>query len=72
VPVSKGGLVTPDPVHQLIAREHVPRVGREEPEKVELLRRQLERCVGLAYLARRPVYLQVAEREPSVGDHRRA
>src|SRR4029453_15049970 len=35
-------LVPPDARHQLVPREHTPRMAREEPEEIELLRREPE------------------------------
>ena len=47
------GLVAPDAVHQLVAREHLPRMRREEEEEVELLRGQAQRLAVDRDLARR-------------------
>src|SRR5581483_460061 len=46
------GRVTPDALHQLLAREDAVRVRGEEPQQLELLRRQAERLAVAPRLAR--------------------
>ena len=58
------GLVAPDPAHQLVAGEDLARMAGEEPEQVELLRRQPQLLAVAAHLARARVELEPGEREP--------
>ena len=60
--------VAPDARHQLVAREDAPRVAREEPEEVELLRRQPHLAARLPHVARPALELDVAEAELLVVD----
>ena len=52
--------VAPDPLEQLVAREHEPAVIQQLPEQVELLRRELDLVVADANLATPCVDVQVA------------
>ena len=55
--------VSPDAIHELVAREHLSRVAGEEPEQVELLRGQLQLTAALADLARPLVDGEVVDGE---------
>src|SRR5262249_52427937 len=46
----QSALVSPYPVHQLVAREHLPGVGGKEQEQVELLERERQQLSALARL----------------------
>src|SRR5581483_9422248 len=54
-------LVAPDARHQLVAGEHVARMGGEEPAELELLRRELDARAGAAGLAACTIALELAE-----------
>src|SRR5262245_4470904 len=56
-----GGLVAPDAIHQLVAGEDVAGMGGEEPEQLELLRRELDGVPRPARLATGAVELDRAE-----------
>ena len=55
--------VAPDARHQLVAREHAARMAREEPEQVELLRRQPDPAACLARFPGLTLELDIAEGE---------
>ena len=57
------GLVPPDAAHELVAPEDATRVAREEPEKVELLRREPHLDARLPDVPCRRVELDIAEGE---------
>ena len=60
--VDRGG-VAPHALHDLVAREHAPRVPRQERQEVELARGQANVASTYAYLARGQVDLELAEHE---------
>src|SRR6266545_1576134 len=55
------GLVAPDPAHQLVTREDTTGMASEEPEQLELARRELEHASTFAHFARRGVDFDVTE-----------
>ena len=65
-------VVAPDPLVDLRAGEHLPRVAQEELEQVELGARELQPPLAAGRLARRRVERQVREPQRAVGRTRPA
>src|SRR5271165_4567016 len=60
-PRVEGALISPHAIHQLIAREHLPRIRCKEYEQVQLLQRQPEQLTTLMRLTGPGVDHDVAE-----------